>query len=166
MATNKNLHTISFLVSNKPGVLVRIAHMFARRAFNIDALVVSPTVDPRFSRMTITAQGKPEDLDQIIKQAAKLVDVIHVNEHFEEETISLELALLKVHLKAATKPSIQKLIKQYRAHVVDESNDYLVIEQTGKTYELDEFESKIKKFGIIEMVRSGKLAMTRGKNPT
>jgi acetolactate synthase I/III small subunit len=162
----RNSHTISFLVSNKPGVLVRIAHMFARRAFNIDALVVSPTVDPRFSRMTITAQGNPEDLDQIIKQSAKLIDVIHVSEHLPGETVSLELGLLKVHLKSSTKATIGRLIKQYRAHIIASGKDYIVIEQTGTTDQLDELEAKLKKFGIIEMVRSGKLAMARGKNPT
>ncbi len=82
----KNIHTMSFLVANKPGVLVRIALVFARRGFNIDSLVVSPTVNPHFSRMTVSANGDPDTLDQILKQSAQLIDVIHADEHKMEES--------------------------------------------------------------------------------
>ena len=163
---SKELHTVSLLVANKPGVLVRIAHVFARRGFNIDSLVVSPSVDPRFSRMTITAQGKHETLDQIVKQAAKLVDVIHASEHLPEKAISLEMALVKVRPKPTSKQAITKLMKRYRAHIVDATDNSLVIEQTGTTDQLNEFEDHLKKYGIIEMIRSGKLVMARGKEPT
>ena len=162
----KDLHTVSLLVANKPGVLVRIAQVFARRGYNIDSLVVSPSVDPRFSRMTITAQGQVETLDQIIKQANKLVDVIHASEHKPEETITLEMALVKVRLKPAQKTTIQNLIKKYRAHVVESTNKSIILEQTGTTDELNALEDLLKKFGIVEMVRSGKLVMARGTGPT
>ncbi|MBZ0166059.1 MAG: acetolactate synthase small subunit, partial [Candidatus Omnitrophica bacterium] len=86
MEKKNNIHTISLLVANKPGVLIRCAQIFARRGFNVDSLVVSPAVNPKFSRMTITAQGDPATLEQIIKQTAKLIDVVHAEEHREEET--------------------------------------------------------------------------------
>src|SRR3989344_2520129 len=115
----KDLHTISLLVANKPGVLVRIALAFARRAFNIESLVVSPTVDPRFSTMTVTAKGSLEALDQIIKQTSKLIDVLHVKEHTAAETIEKEMALLKIRYKPQTKTAVNKLLKKYHAHLID-----------------------------------------------
>ncbi len=162
----KDIHTISMLVANKPGVLVRVALVFARRGYNIDALVVSPTFDPRFSRMTITAKGDPRTLDQIIKQAAKLIDCIHVSEHTGEDALHRELALLKVKSTSATKPIITKLAKKYNGNIVEESENSLIIQQAGTTEDLDELETLVKKYGIVEMVRSGKLVMAKGKEPT
>ena len=161
-----NIHTISTLVANKPGVLVRVALVFARRGYNIDALAVSPAFNPRYSRMTITAQGDPATLDQIIKQASKLVDVIHVEEHSDIDAIHRELALLKLKSTAANKAIIVKLAKKFHAHIVEESKETIIIQQTGTTEELDEFESLLKKYGILEMVRSGKLVMAKGKEET
>lgn len=165
-STQKDLHTISLLVANKPGVLVRIALVFARRGFNIDSLVVSPTVDPKFSRMTITAQGNPATLDQIVKQTGKLVDVIHASEHTLADAIEKEMALLKIHCQPAQKAHLEKLLTVFHAHIIDKSDDAWVIEQTGSTAELDNLEEELKKFGLIEMVRTGKLVMTRGKEST
>ncbi len=162
----KDIHTISLLVANKPGVLVRIALVFARRAFNIDSLVVSPTVNPHFSRMTITAQGNPATLDQIIKQAAKLIDVVHVGEHSSIDAVEKELALLKIHYKKSDKASLDALLKEFHVHIVDLAKDSLIIEQTGTTAELDQLEANLKKFGIIEMIRTGKVVMARGKEST
>ena len=162
----KNIHTISFLVANKPGVLVRVAQVFARRGFNIDSLVVSSTMDSRYSRMTITALGAPEALDQIIKQANKLVDVLHAGEHTREDAVTKEMALLKVRFKKADKASIQKIMKRFHCHSIDETAESLIIEQTGSTEELDEFEVLMKKFHIVEMVRTGKVVMARGTEPT
>ena len=165
-SSKNNLHTISILVANKPGVLVRVALVFARRAYNIDALSVSPAFDPRYSRMTITAQGDPATLDQIIKQASKLIDVIHAEEHSDKDAIHRELALLKIKLTSANKASIAKLAKKFNIHVVSQDSKAIVFEQTGTTAELDEFEALIKKYGIIEMVRSGKLVMAKGSEAT
>ena len=162
----KNTHTISMLVANKPGVLVRVALVFARRGYNIDALVVSPAVNPRYSRMTITAKGDLNTLDQIIKQASKLIDMIHIEEHSDVDAIHRELALLKLKATSANKAAIAKLAKKFHARIVNESKDAIVIEQTGTTEELDEFEELLKKRGIIEMVRSGKLVMAKGKEST
>lgn len=176
----KDIHTVSMLVANKPGVLVRCAQVFARRGFNIDALVVSASVNPKFSRMTITATGDPGTLEQIVKQTSKLIDVIHCSEHTRTDSIDREYALIKVKSgfpssspqgafgrrePAGQKAAIRKLLKT-SAHVLDESNGATIIGQTGTTEELDSLEEALKKFGIIEMVRSGKLVMAKGKEPT
>ena len=162
----KNIHTISMLVANKPGVLVRIALVFARRAFNIDALVVSPTFNEKYSRMTITAQGNPQALEQIIKQVNKLIDVLHVSEHSEADAVHSELALVKVKFTSATKLAISKLIKKYKATVLDTTKNIMVIAQSGATQQLNEFETALKKYHLIEMVRTGKVVMARGHDET
>ena len=162
----KDIHTISMLVANKPGVLVRVSLMFARRGYNIDALVVSPAVNPRYSRMTITAKGDLKTLDQIIKQASKLIDVIHVEEHSDVDAIHRECALLKLKATSANKSLIAKLAKKFHARIINENENAIIIEQTGTTEELDAFEARLKKCGIIEMVRSGKLVMAKGKEAT
>ena len=162
----KNTHIISLLVANKPGVLVRIALVFARRGYNIDSLVVSPSFNPRFSRMTLTAQGDPRELEQIIKAANKLVDVIHAMEHTGIDAVHSELALVKVKYTAATKVVIQKLIKKFKARILDDFENLLIIEQAGETSRLDEFEIALKKYGLVEMVRTGKLVMAKGHEET
>lgn len=162
----KNTHTISMLVANKPGVLVRVALVFARRGYNIDALVVSPSFNPHYSRMTITAKGDPEILDQIIKQTSKLVDVLHSSEHTGEDALHKELALVKIKNIKANKAVINKLIKKFNAFVINQNEHAIIIEQTGTTAELDEFESILRKYSLIEIVRSGKIVMAIGKEAT
>ena len=162
----KDIHTISVLVANKPGVLVRVSLVFARRGYNIDSLVVSPSVNPRFSRMTITAQGDPATLDQIIKQASKLIDVIHASEHKHEDSIEKELALLKIRFKPAQKTAITKILNRFHTQPLEKSMNTMIIQQTGTTDELDELEELLKKFGIVEMVRSGKILIARGTEAT
>ncbi|MDP8263951.1 MAG: acetolactate synthase small subunit [Candidatus Aceula lacicola] len=160
------VHTISFLVANKPGVLVRVALVFAKRGYNIDSLVVSPSFNEKYSRMTIAAQGDLATLDQIVKQAAKLVDVLNVSEHPPENAIEKEFALLKIRCKPQQKVSLQKILKKYKAHIVDMTNAAVVVEHTGTTSELNELEIKLKKYGLIEMIRTGKVLMVRGKETT
>jgi acetolactate synthase-1/3 small subunit len=159
------LHTISVLVANKPGVLVRIALVFARRGYNINSLVVSPTVNPKFSRMTITAKGDLETLEQIIKNVNKLIDVIHCGEH-PANTVEKELALLKTKASPAVKAFLSKNARKFHVRIDDTSEGHYIIEQTGTTAELDEFEALIKKYGILEMIRTGKILITRGKQTT
>ncbi|MBP9854666.1 MAG: acetolactate synthase small subunit [Candidatus Omnitrophica bacterium] len=166
MDKKNNIHTISLLVSNKPGVLIRCAQVFARRGFNIDSLVVSTTINPKYSRMTITAQGDPETLDQIIKQSAKLIDVLHAGEHDEASTVTREYALIKIKSTPNTLPAIKKLAAKYKAKIVDQTSKLLIIEQAGPTSILNEFEEHMKKFTIVEMVRSGKLVMAKGQEAT
>ncbi len=160
------IHTLSILVANKPGVLVRVALTFARRGYNIDSLVVSATHNPKFSRMTVTAKGDPATLEQIIKQLNKLIDVIHASEHDTAASLDLELSLLKVKASGTSRAVIVKHIREHQAKLMDESDDYLIIAQTGTTAELNKFETLLNKYGLTEMVRSGKLLMTRGKEKT
>ncbi len=162
----KNIHTISLLVANKPGVLVRIALVFARRNYNIDSLVVSPSFNAKFSRMTITAQGDPQTLEQIIKQANKLIDVIHASEHNDTDAVHNELALMKIKVTPASKPIVLKLLKRFNASIIDTTGNILIISQAGTTAELDELEASIKKYHLIEIVRTGKVAMARGHDET
>lgn len=162
----KNTHTISVLVANKPGVLVRIALVFARRGYNIDSLVVSPTVNEKFSRMTITAKGDPITLEQIIKNVNKLIDVIHCEEHDEATSIEKELALYKVKATPTAKTFVSKHARKFHIKMDDASEGFMVIEQTGTTAELDEFEALVKKYGVVEMVRTGKVLITKGKQTT
>ena len=166
MAKKTSTHTISMLVNNKPGVLVRIALAFARRGFNIDSLVVSPAFNPRFSRMTITAQGDPETLKPIIHSTNNLVDVIHAFEHTGIDSVHTELALYKVKYTATNKPIILKLMKKHHGHVVNDLSPILIIRQSGATEDLDAFETVIKKYPIVEMVRTGKVVMTKGREET
>jgi len=162
----KNSHTISMMVANKPGVLVRIAHVFARRGYNIDSLVVSPSFDPRFSRMTVTALGAPEILEQIIKQVNKLVDVIHAAEHTGEDAVDIEMALLKVKTTATLRSAVSKIIKPFHARIIDDTDNVLIIAQTGTTEQLDQLEAALKKSGLQEMVRTGKIVMAKGRSET
>jgi len=166
MTKSKTTHTISMLVNNKPGVLVRIALVFARRGFNIDSLVVSPAFNPRFSRMTITAQGDPETLNPIIHSINNLVDVIHAFEHTGLDSVHTELALLKVRYTKTTKAIILKHMKKFAAKTVDDSDNILIIRHMGTTEKLDEFEAILKKYNIIEMVRTGKVVMVKGHEQT
>ncbi|MBF0385828.1 MAG: acetolactate synthase small subunit [Candidatus Omnitrophica bacterium] len=162
----KDIHTISFLVANKPGVLVRVALAFAKRGFNIDSLVVSPTTNAKFSRMTITAQGSPETLEQIIKQTSKLIDVIRAEEHSEKETIHRELALIKLKHTPSTKPIILKQAEKFKAKLISEEESFLIIEHLGTTAQLDELEAILKKYNVVELVRSGKLVIAKGRDST
>ncbi len=160
------IHTISILVANKPGVLVRIAQVFARRGFNIDSLVVSPSKEGAFSRITITAKGDPETLDQIIKQASKLVDVLHATDHTGENVIDKELALIKVKALDETRTGILQLCDHFKAETLDFNHESLVIQVTGSTEKLDAFVEMLDQFGIIELIRTGKILMARDKGLT
>ncbi len=162
----KQIHTISLLVANKPGVLVRIAMAFARRGYNIDSLVVSPSSNEKFSRMTISAQGEIDTLDQILRQTGKLIDVIHAWEHNDNEAVHSELALFKLHKKGNTRSAIEKIIAPFRARILDDADDFFIVEQVGVTPELDQLEKNLKKSGVVEMVRTGKVVMVKGHHLT
>lgn len=161
-----NSHTISILVANKPGVLVRIAQVFARRGYNIDSLVVSPAKEGTYSRITTTAQGDPETLEQIIKQASKLVDVLHATDHTGENVIEKELALIKVNAPDKTRTPILQLCDHFKAETVDFSSESIVVQVTGSTEKLDALVEMLEPYGIIELVRTGKILMARGKEQT
>ncbi|MGE4169988.1 MAG: acetolactate synthase small subunit [Candidatus Margulisiibacteriota bacterium] len=161
-----DIHTISLLVANKPGVLLRISLIFSRRGFNIESLVVSPTLDGRFSRMTITAKGNPGILEQIIKQASKLVDVVHASEHIKGHSVEKELALIKVQTTDENRSEILQIISHFKAQTVDLTNNSLVIQATGSTEKLDAMINFLHHYGILELIRTGKVVMARGKEKT
>jgi acetolactate synthase I/III small subunit len=171
MATNTQetqmKHTISVLVENRPGVLARTAGLFSRRAFNIDSLTVSATEDPRTSRMTIVVNGPADVLEQISKQLYKLVDVIKVMDHTDDEVVSRELALFKVAAPDVNKRAeILQIAGVFRARVVDFGDKTLIMEATGGTEKLDAFEHALDPYGIKEMVRSGRVVLVRGTKTT
>ncbi len=161
-----DIHTLSILVANKPGVLVRVALVFARRGYNIDSLVVSPVHNPKFSRMTITAKGDPTILEQIIKQVNKLIDVIHASEHDTSNAVDRELSLLKVKVTPSYRTIILKHAKEQHAKVVDETDRLMILAHTGSTEELNALETLMTRYGLIEVVRTGKLLMLKGKETT
>jgi acetolactate synthase-1/3 small subunit len=166
LITRDTSHTISLLVANKPGVLLRISLIFSRRGFNIESLVVSPTLDGRFSRMTITAQGNPGILDQIIKQASKLVDVVHATEHRDQTAVQKELALIKVKITPENTSEVLQVVQHFKALTVDITAHSVIIQATGSTEKLDAMMEFLATYGIIELVRTGKIVMARGKEKT
>ena len=159
-------HTISLFVNNKPGVLVRVSLVFSRRAFNIESLVVSPAAEGRFSRMTITCSGDPDTLEQVVKQLAKLVDVVHATDHTGDQAYETEIALLKLECPLDERTHILQVAEHYKARVVDFGAESLILQIYGSSEKLDAFTDLLRPFGVAELVRSGKLLMARGKRMT
>jgi acetolactate synthase-1/3 small subunit len=165
--TGLPLHTISALVRNQPGVLVRVALVFARRGFNIESLVVSgDPVSTDLSRMTITCSGDPDTLEQIIKQVAKLVDVVRAIDHTGQMNVETEIALVKLKAGLRERTEILQLAEHYQAKVVDCTATSLVLRVTGASEKLDSIIGLLRPFGVVELVRSGKILMTRGPEIT
>ena len=160
-------HTISVLVENRPGVLARTAGLFSRRGFNIDSLAVSTTEDPDTSRMTIVVDGPASILEQISKQLYKLIDVIKVMDHTEDDVIARELALVKVHAADSTKRAeIMQIVDIFRAKIVDLADKTIIIEATGGCEKIDALERLLDGYGIKEMVRTGRVVLVRGTKTT
>ena len=164
--SSEQMHTISLYVANKPGVLARIAQVFARRGFNIDSLVVSSAVDGHYSRMTISAKGEHENLDQIIMQAGKLIDVLHCIDHSTESVVSKEMAFIKVAVQSDERPEVLQLVEHYGCKVVDFAENSLILMVTGDSDKLDALVRMLSKFKIVEVVRTGKVIMARGSEET
>jgi acetolactate synthase-1/3 small subunit len=161
-----DVHTISLYVNNKPGVLVRVSLVFARRGFNIESLVVSPAAQGDFSRMTITCSGDPETLGQIIKQLAKLVDVVRAIDHTGDAAFETEIALVKLRAGLHERTQILQIAEHYGAKVVDYGQESLMLRAYGSSEKLDAFIELLRPFGLVELVRSGKILMTRGGQET
>ena len=162
LAPSAPIHTISILVRNKPGVLVRVALVFARRGYNIESLVVSADVtNGEFSRMTITCSGDPETLEQIIKQLTKLIDVVHAFDHTGQAVIEAEIALCKLRCKVDQRTQILQIGEQFGAKVVDYGQDSLVLRIYGASDKLDSCLALLQPFNVVELVRSGKILMAR-----
>ncbi len=155
-------HVISVLVENKPRVLARIASLFARRGYNIESLAVGPTQDPTVSRITLVVEGDEDILEQISKQLYKLIDTIKVGDFTNTSFVDRELALIKVNTPSALRGEIVQTAEIFRARVVDVAEKSLMIEVTGTPDKIDALEQLLKKYGIIEMVRTGRIALARG----
>ena len=163
LAPSAPIHTISILVRNKPGVLVRVALVFSRRGYNIESLVVSPDVsNGQFSRMTITCSGDPETLEQIIKQLTKLIDVVHAFDHTGQAVIDAEIALCKIRCKVDQRTEILQIAEQFSAKVVDYGQDSLILRVYGASDKVDACLGLLQPFNVVELVRSGKILMARG----
>lgn len=159
-------HTISLFVSNKPGVLIRIALVFARRGFNIDSLVVSESPDPAFSAMNIVATGDATTLDQILKQLNKLVDVIHARDRTDEDIIQREMAIVKVRCAPEVRTDILQIAQAFSCEIVDLSEKSVTLQMTGKTEKLNTVNRIFEPYGIMETIRTGKILMARGEEAT
>ena len=155
-------HTLAVTVENKPGVLTRVATLFRRRGYNIDSLTVGTTENPNISRMTIVVQGDDSVIEQVTKQLYKLVDVIKIIDVTDEKAVDRELVLIKVKADNTVRAEIVQIVDIFRARIVDIGRNSLIIEATGDSAKIDAIEDSLRAFGILEMVRTGKVAMVRG----
>jgi len=159
-------HILSILVENKPGVLTRVAGLFARRAFNIDTLAVGPTEDPTISRMTITLDGALHPMDQVVKQLHKLINVLKIRDLEPEDTLARELALFKISADAGNRGEVMQIVDIFRAKIVDVSKRSVIVEVTGTDDKVEAFERMVRPFGLVEMARTGEIAISRGRGET
>jgi acetolactate synthase I/III small subunit len=155
-------HTLSVLVENKPGVLVRIAGLFSRRSFNIDSLAVGPTEHEEISRMTIVVNCEEHPLEQVTKQLNKLVNVLKIVELEPGAAVQRELILIKVRADAEIRSRVLETVELFRARVVDVALDAVTVEATGSTDKLQALVRVLEPFGIKELVQSGMVAVGRG----
>ena len=155
-------HTLSVLVENRPGVLARVAGLFARRAFNINSLSVSSTERDDISRITVTADVEAVPLEQIIKQLNKLLHVLKIVELKGDEAVERELILIKVKANEHNRSDVLEIVNLFRVRVADVHPESLTIEATGADGKLEALLKLLKPFGIVELVRSGAVAVTRG----
>src|SRR6267142_3381709 len=154
-------HTISVLVENKFGVLTRVAGLFSGRGYNIDTLNVGPTQDPNTSRMTIVSRGDDATVEQIVKQLNKLVDILQVMDFRDGEYVDRELVLVKVGVDSKTRAEVMQITDIFRAKIVDVQPKTLTIEVTGNESKIEKFLTLMKTFGVIDLTRTGKVAMPR-----
>ena len=155
-------HTLSVLVENKPGILARVAGLFARRGFNIDSLAVGETEHPEVSRMTIVVNADDSPLEQVTKQLNKLVHVLKIVELDGTASVQRELLLVKVRAERPLRSQVLETVQLFRARVVDVAPDALTIEATGTSEKLDALVRDLEPYGIKEMVQSGQVAIGRG----
>jgi acetolactate synthase-1/3 small subunit len=156
-------HTLSVLVENKAGVLSRVAGLFSRRGFNIESLAVGTCEEPTMSRMTIVVIGDDAQIEQVMKQLHKLIDVIKVSDITENETVERELALIKVSAEPGTsRAEVMQIASIFRAHIVDVGAKTVILQVTGDTEKIEALETLLGQYGVKELVRTGKIAVVRG----
>lgn len=155
-------HTISVIVENKPGVLHRVSGLFSRRGFNIESLAVGTTEKQDISRMTIVAEGDDQTLEQIIKQLYKQIDVLKVFDLPADQAMERELALIKVHATDKTRQEVTQIVDMFKARIVDVAEDAVTIEVSAEKEKVENMQKMLEKFGIQELVRTGKIALQQG----
>ena len=163
MGKNVDYHTITALVEDKPGVLARVAGLFRRRGFNIASLAVGQSEQPGLSRMVFVVDGDQYTVDQATKQLDKLIEIVRVSDITHEEMVSRELAMIKVRTTSSTRAEIIEVVQLFRANVVDVGSQTLVIEVTGEEEKINALINLLEPFGILEMMRTGRVAMVRGQ---
>ncbi len=166
MSESQKKHNISLYVENKPGVTIRIALVFARRGYNIESFVGSPTQDPRYSRINIEATGDTRTLHLMLEQLNRLVDVIHAREYSDEDVIQKELALIKVRCDSESRTEILQIAAAFKCRNVDISDTTMTFQVTGKSTKIDAVRQMMDKFGVLEVVRTGKVLIARGEEET
>lgn len=157
-----SLHTISVLVEDRPGVLTRVAGLFAARGYNIDSLAVGPTEMHGLSRMTIVVNVDLNPLEQVTKQLNKLVNVIKILEHDPGTAVERELMLAKVHAEGDTRARIMEICEVFRVNIVDVTASTLTVEASGKPEKLEALREMLSEYGIVELSRTGRIALSRG----
>ena len=157
------LHTLSVLVEDRPGVLTRVAGLFAARGYNIDSLAVGPTDTAGISRMTIVVNVDESPLEQVTKQLHKLVNVIKILEHDPGTAVERELMLVKVHAQGDARARIMEIAEVFRVNVVDVTASTLTVEASGKPDKLEALRQLLDEFGIVELSRTGRIALSRGE---
>ena len=163
MGKKVDYHTITALVEDKPGVLARVAGLFRRRGFNIASLAVGQSEQPGLSRMVFVVDGDQDTVDQATKQLDKLIEIVRVSDITHEEMVSRELAMIKVRTTSSTRAEIIEVVQLFRANVVDVGSQTLVIEVTGEEEKINALINLLEPFGILEMMRTGRVAMVRGQ---
>lgn len=154
-------HLLSALVMNQPGVLAHISGMLASRAFNIDSLAVGATETPELSRMTFVVNGDDRTLDQVRKQLEKIVTVVKVVDFSQQTFVERDLMLIKVSTLGGKRSEIRELVDIFRARVVDVGSDHVMVEISGQERKIEAFIDMMRPFGIIELVRTGRIALIR-----
>ena len=157
-------HVLSALVQNVPGVLSHISGMLASRGYNIDSLAVGETEDPHLSRMTFVVVGDDNVLDQVRKQLEKIVTVVRVDDVSASDYVERDLMLIKVSTANGARGPIRELTEIFRGRIVDVAPDMLMIEISGQERKIEAFIEMVRPFGIIELVRTGRIAMVRGRS--
>ena len=164
MIAESNRHTITALVEDKPGVLNRVASMFRRRGFNISSLAVGNSEIPNLSRMTFVVEGDSRTVEQVTKHLHKLIDVIKVSDISDDNAVARELALIRVHTDTHTRSDVMQIVDLFRAHVIDVAADSLIVEVVGDEEKVDALQNLLDPYGVMEVMRTGIVAMTRGMN--
>ena len=155
-------HVLSLLVEDKPGLLTRVAGLFARRGFNIESLAVGPTEHPEISRMTVVVDLEDSPLEQVTKQLNKLINVLKIVELSPTQAVQRELLLIKLRSDGSTRPQIVSIVEMFRARIIDITPDAVTVEATGTSDKLEALIKMLEPFGVRELVQSGMVALGRG----